>query len=211
MSESLNKSRVLGVLAGRDLSADVIFAWAKSADFVVAADGAANQLNDVEIIPNIVIGDMDSIAEGTLINQSTVMCITDQNTTDCDKMFDFLCASGYPSVTVCGLEGDAIDHMIGSLLSAARSTLEIRFVTRTGMAWIIRKGNSQRFCVPVGSRLSLLPLVECSDVELLGTEWEILHKSLNPLGFVSLSNRVVDEVIVSIGTGTAVLFISHPS
>lgn len=211
MGETLNKTRALGVLAGRDLPLDALLAWARSADFVVAADGAANTLYEGEFVPDLVVGDLDSIAESTYCVQVEVIRIEDQNQTDCDKLLGLISESGYDSVTLCGLEGDALDHVLASLQSAAKSNLSVRLVTRKGLGWVLRGGEAKVMSLPIGARLSLIPLSDCSEVELLGVEWELRSTLISPLGATSISNRVVGDVKVSLGTGACALFVSDPS
>ena len=211
MSPGLNKRRVLGVLAGRDMPVEQVVAWARSADYVLAADGAANFLAEGDFIPDVVIGDFDSISRNTKDVQKMLVHIEDQNRSDCDKLLDYAQSLGFETITLCAMEGDAIDHIIGSLQSAARSTLEVRVATRRGVIMLLKGAVSASFDVPTKTRVSLLPISNCSGVELTGVEWSLFGTEMSPIGFTSLSNRSVENVSVSIDSGVAALFLSHPS
>ena len=211
MALDLNNVRVLGVLAGRDLPSERVTDWAKTAEIVLAADGGANLLFERGFIPNAVIGDFDSIADSTKDMQQILIHTPDQNQTDCDKLLAYTAESGYKRITLCGIEGDFVDHLLGTLQSAAKSKLEIRLVTRRGVVHLLRGPNSYAFNVPLGARLSLLPITDCSGVELTGSEWTLSDAELSPVGLSSLSNRVLGNVDVAISSGTAAIFFAHPT
>jgi len=207
----LNKKRILGVLAGRDLAADRIAEWARSAEYVLAADGGADILFENGIVPDITIGDFDSIRNSTKDVQHKLVYAPDQDSSDCDKLLSYAAELGYERITLCGAEGDEFDHVIGALLSAARSLLEVRLITRRGTAFIMRGPTRMKLDLILGTRLSLLPITHCSLVTLQGVEWPLVDAELSPLGLVSLSNRTVNHVQVSLSNGVAALYLSHPA
>lgn len=199
-----NAQRVLGVLAGGDVSPTWLANWSNSADLVVAADGGADLLVTAGVPAEIAIGDLDSIQSQSYLRE----CIhnADQDTSDCDKLLSWLHTQGVNKVTLAGVEGDRLDHVLGTLASAARSPLEVRLAMRRGLGWIVK--DSLEVAVLPGELVSLMPLTLCQGVRLSGVQWPLEGVDLDVLGTVSLSNRAMSPLVnVSLETGVAVLFV----
>ncbi|MDR3691658.1 MAG: thiamine diphosphokinase [Fimbriimonas sp.] len=211
MVRTLNKDRILGVLAGQDLNPKRVAKWAESAEFVVAADGGANLLYDEGIIPDVAIGDFDSIYDSTKTAQTTLVHAPDQDTSDCEKLLDYVRSIGGERITLCSVEGDHLDHLMATFHAAAKSPLDVRLVVRRGIVQLLKGPVECFYDLPVGTRLSLLPITVCSIVDLHGVQWPLVDVELSPAGMFSLSNRTTGPVQVSITSGVAALFLSHPS
>ncbi len=210
MPEKLNKPRVLGVLSGGDLPPEKLAAWAHSADIILAADGGANELFLVGVVPAATIGDLDSISNSTKGVQHCLVQDLDQNSSDCDKLLSYAEAQGFAEITLTCVEGDLLDHVLGTLASAARSPLSIRLALRRGIAYVLKGPAAVDLHLPDSTRLSLMPLTDCAGVSLSGVKWPLTDTTLSPMGLVSLSNQASGATQVEVKEGVAVLFLSHP-
>lgn len=197
-------NRVLGVLNGRDMPIDQVLKWAVAADSVYAADGAARPLVETCISP-ILVGDMDSWKGGVPRGIRVEGHPEDQDTTDCDKLLKTVEADGVRDLTLVGIEGDRLDHVLSSLHSCLKSSLNIRIILRRGIGTIVRKGKSVWSTTP-GQRLSLIPLLESEGVTLTGTEWPLDHALLKPGVSISISNIATEmSVGVEMESGACLL------
>ena len=197
-------TKVLGVLAGRDLAPGALEAWLGWADRIVAADGGADLCRAAGKEPDAIVGDLDSIADATGLTPDP-----DQDTSDADKLLARLAREGHRSVTLIGVEGDRLDHVLATLGSCARSTIpDLRLILRTGVGLVGRAGTSGRWTC--AGRVSLIPLGPCR-ATLRGVRWPLENALLDPLGLVSISNRVDPPsggtVELTIHEGAAVLFL----
>lgn len=136
--------------------------------------------------------------------------IDDQNHTDCDKLLALAADLGHPSVTLIGLEGDRLDHLLGTLHSAARARVEVRLAVRDGIGHVLSPGSYRLSALP-GRRISVIPLFRCEEVELRGVRWPLTGSTLRMGEFISLSN-VADEpwVELSFSSGTLVVLQEVP-
>jgi thiamine pyrophosphokinase len=206
-----NSLRVLGVLSGGDNDRELLRRWAQSADRVIAAEAGADLLLDIEVVPHLIIGVMDSISPRGLSSAAKQLLVEDQDTTDCDKLLAQVALEGHSSVTLIGVEGDLPDHVLASLHSAARSNLDVRLAYRRGIGWIVKPHRPRRITTKPGRRLSLLGLEPCEGVHLLGCQWPLENARLGLQDSTSISNRTeADEVTVTIDKGAALLFIEYP-
>ncbi len=209
--------KVLGVLAGRDMPTELLLRWAKSADVLLAADGGADLLLDAGVTPHRVIGDLDSTADPARITELAMREALQlehdagQMRTDCDKLLDLAAREGFEEITLAGVEGDQLDHMLATLHSAARSPLRVRVALRTGVGWVLRDEESLSLPTVPGRRVSLLPLTRTEGVTMRGVEWPLEKSALDPLGKTSISNRSnADLVSIRLWEGALFLFLEMP-
>lgn len=199
--------RVLGVLDGRDMDLELLRAWATSAEYVVAADGAADLLIEVGVPPDLVIGDMDGMTRDP--GGIEVVRDEDPSATDCDKLLRWVRQHGHTSFTLTNVEGDLLDHMMASLSSCVAFRRTIRIALRRGIGWVFN--GPIQVNVDPGARISLMPLTQCFGVKLHGVQWRLDHADLEPGGRVSISNTATDGFVqAAVTKGTAFLFAEYP-
>lgn len=88
----------------------------KNAITIICCDGAANELIARNIIPTIIIGDMDSISqENKLKYKDIIIQIDDQETNDQTKAIEWAINNGYSDVVILGSTGKREDHTIGNI------------------------------------------------------------------------------------------------
>jgi thiamine pyrophosphokinase len=204
------KQRVLAVLAGADMSIELLRKWARDADVVAAADSGADLLLAAQVRPQIVVGDMDAVSEEALATAEQVIRIVDDETTDCDKLLAYLEEQGHEEITLACVEGDLLDHALASTQSALRSNITVRLALRRGIAWILKPSSPVR--VPAGrtGRVSLLPLTAVEGASLSGVAWPLDGVKLSPDGRLSISNKAVGaEIEARVEGGAALLFVEY--
>ena len=86
----------------------------KSSDMIIAVDGAANTLIDNGIIPNVAVGDFDSIDSSSKDNITTIVHMENQNKTDLEKTLDWCIDHNYLCLSIFGISGQSEDHFLGN-------------------------------------------------------------------------------------------------
>jgi len=163
------------------------------APVVVAADGGADRLLRLGVMPEAVIGDFDSLSEAAraAIPQARQHPMAEQATTDFDKALRSVDA---PLVLALGFAGARLDHGL-----AAMNTL----VQRAGQRCILIGPQDVAFAAParldlaltVGEPLSLFPMGPVTG-RSTGLEWPIKGIGFSPDGTIGTSNRVVARQVV---------------
>lgn len=200
--------RSLGILGGKDVSANMVSLWVQSAEFVIAADQGADLIPVHIRVPDVLIGDLDSVSETGKESAARIIRDGCQETTDTEKLLKFCERESLGQVTLLGVEGDLLDHVLANLYCIAKTELDVRLALRTGMMWSVRSAQPRSLAVPVGRRVSLLPVESCSGVNLGGVQWPLSNAALAPGAAYSISNRSMSSrVEVSLGSGTALLFV----
>ena len=203
--------RTLGVLAGNDMPILLLKKWAESSKNIFAADAGLDRLIEIGIEPDVVVGDFDSV-RGLEQFQKERSQNSDESTTDVDKLLAIAHERGVGSITLASVEGDQLDHMLATLHSAAKSPLNVRIALRTGIGWILNKGDEVMVETKPGRRVSLVPLEEVSGANLQGVKWPLEGASLHPSGMTAVSNIAAKgQVKASIQIGAAFLFVGFPA
>ncbi len=198
--------RVLGVLDGRDMDPELLHAWATSAEYVIAADGAADLLLDLGVPPDVIVGDMDGMTRSA--GGIEVVRDDDPSATDCDKLLRWVRQHGHSNFTLTNIEGDLLDHVMATLSSCVAYRRTMRIALRRGIGWVF--AGPIQVNVDPGARISLLPLTPCAGVKLHGVQWRLDHAELEPGGKVSISNAATDGFVqAAITRGTGFLFAEY--
>lgn len=202
--------KVLGVLSGRDLSKNLLRKWADSADVLLAADGGADLLLEVQKKPDRIIGDFDSVTQDALASGAILHKLEDQTRTDCEKMLDVADSLGYREMTLVGVEGDQLDHVLATLNAALSTRIRIRMGLRTGIGQVVESGETVAFSTKPGRKVSVLPLLPTL-ASLRGVEWPLDTVRLIPGIFWSASNRSNGaEVVVEVSEGAVIVTLEVP-
>ncbi len=108
-----------------------------NAKYVVCCDGGADAYIEKGFIPDVIVGDGDSIsAENRERFSDIIFYIPDQETNDQTKAINFLISKGYKTIAIVGATGKREDHTIGniSLLSDyKRMGVDVRCYTDYGV------------------------------------------------------------------------------
>jgi thiamine pyrophosphokinase len=132
---------------------------------VIAADGGARVALAYELYPQVVIGDMDSIAPEMLavleVHGAEIHGYRrEKDETDLELALRFAAEQGAQAIRVIGAVGDRLDHTLSNialLALPALAGLDVRLVARGQMAWLAAPGECVLEGAP-GDTVSLLPM-----------------------------------------------------
>ncbi len=187
--------------------------WVGSAEILIAADGGADSILAAGFKPDAIVGDLDSLSEAARLCGCELHKITDQNYTDCDKLLRYVQDRELLPITLAGIEGDRIDHVLGSLYSVAASGIHdrISLAFRRSLGWIVGPGIHLRPCEP-GRVVSLIPLITCANVRTGGLKWPLTGQTLEAGGLTSVSNQATaSEISIGLDRGSLLLTVEHDS
>lgn len=109
----------------------------ESGKLVVCCDGGANEYIRQGNVPNLIIGDGDSLNDEYKEKfRNLVMVVDDQETNDQTKAVNYLISKGITKIVIVGATGKREDHILGniSLLSEyQKAGAEIKMLTDYGI------------------------------------------------------------------------------
>lgn len=175
------------LLGGGDVAPEDLAEALALAPVVVAADGGADRALAHGVMPEAVIGDLDSLSDAARarIPPGRLHCIEEQETTDFDKA---LRSTEAPFVLGLGLAGPRLDHTLAALNVLARHPgRRCLLISRRDVTFLCPPELSLRLAP--GSRLSLFPLGEVRG-ESRGLVWPVDGIAFRAEGRVGTSNAV---------------------
>ncbi|MDO5606622.1 MAG: thiamine diphosphokinase [Paracoccus sp. (in: a-proteobacteria)] len=172
------------------------------APLLVAADGGADQALAMGHLPELAIGDFDSISAGARmrLGEGRLAHIAEQDSTDFEKALRHIRA-GF--VLAVGFTGRRLDHTLAAL------NVMIRHRDRPV---ILLGGEDITFAAPArlelpvaaGTRLSLFPLGPAQG-ESEGLRWPIDGIAMTPAGRIGTSNEATGPVSLRMDGPMAVI------
>ncbi len=190
------------IVAGAPVDDSPAYALAiDAAGFVIAADSGADLCVALGRLPDLFVGDADSVSAHTLarLRESGVESIfapTDKDLSDLDLALDAARERGDRDVLVLAAWGGRADHelaVLGSLFDHA--DLEPRLAEPGRFdAWLLAAGARESVTLSApGRTFSLMagPLGTVASVD--GARWPLHRVRLEPLSRRGLSNEVAEE------------------
>jgi len=175
---------------------------ARRCAMLVCADGGARHARSLGLIPDAVVGDMDSLARPLPRSwaQTFFCCDFDENASDFDKALDFVRRTGCRRVYVAGLLGGRLDHSLVNLALARRfgARPELVIVDR-GVAALLGPGRRRLRCRR-GELVSLLAANSAARVSISGVRYP-LARAVLAAGSRGLSNRALGPVTLTVHSG----------
>jgi len=168
------------------------------APFLVAADRAADRLATWGLMPEAVIGDMDSIRDlaAWKAGPARILHLTEQDTTDFEKCLYATEAPGYLAV---GFTGRRMDHSLAVCHALMRyPTKRVVLLGEVEAIAAVPAGAVLSLAVEVGARISLFPMGEATGIHSRGLTWPVKGLTLAPGRQIGTSN-IADEPRVELG------------
>jgi thiamine pyrophosphokinase len=182
---------VLLLCNGEPPSRGLVRRLARHAALIVAADGGANVAKEYGIVPDVIVGDLDSVSRATRrhFRNSLTLYVGRQDNTDLEKALDYIAAEGRHEVVIVGATGRRIDFTLGNLSVVWNYTafMDISFV---GDGWsAMAVGKRTVVTAPKGTTVSLIPFGTCEGVSLRGLQFPLTN-AIMKVGKIGVSNVV---------------------
>jgi thiamine pyrophosphokinase len=176
---------------------------------LVAADGAALKLRERGILPDVVIGDLDSVGDfrEVLIAEGVeVIEEPSQELNDFEKGLRWVIARGELSATVIGIGGGMTDHALNNFSVLARYARSIRLSVRDEESIGYAVHDAIVLNASPGDRLSLIPLPRAR-LTTTGLVWELDDEVLGFGEREGGSNRAAERIVtVRVTEGVVLVF-----
>ena len=182
--------------------------------FIVAADGGANKLKKNGIIPDLIIGDLDSVSSSTLKHfgkKGTQIKETyDQNKTDFEKSLIYCLKNGKDEIKVFGSLSMRPDHTLNnfSILKRYYKRADIKLITEEFEIFFIEK--NFKFSYKCGEIISLLAIPRADNVTTTGLEYSLKNERLEfGVREGTLNKSVSEKITIRFKSGNILLFKKH--
>ena len=146
----------------------------KKVDVIIAADGGSNHCKKLKIIPNYIIGDLDSVDEKTLLYflKKGVIVIkdTDQNKTDLQLAIDLAKEIKTKEFILLGVISTGIDHTLANIL-CLQKLKNAKIIDDKNEIFYVN--NKIEITGKKGQIISVISLTDVSGLTYSGLKWNV--------------------------------------
>lgn len=187
-------------------------------DFLICADGGANSAALSGRMPDLLIGDLDSISPENLSGCETAGCVIERHSCEKDETdleLALLRAEekanlvGVQDIWLYGASGNRIDHFLGSvalMLAYARKGYRIRLVDPEHEMWVLQ--GREEISALKGQEISLIALSERAVVTTEGLYYPLEQGVLFQDSPRGISNVFLDgEAMIEVHEGWVMVVI----
>ncbi len=172
--------------------------------FLIAADGGLEKLQTDHILPDLVIGDFDSI-ESTPSGDNVLSFPREKDDTDTMLAIKEALRRGYDRIYISGGFGGRLDHTVAnlqSLIFAVKLGAEA-FLCGEGETVTILSGGSAEFSERCRGKISLFCFGDsASGVTIEGLKYTAAGASLSNMFPIGVSNEFIGEkAVISAASG----------
>lgn len=166
----------------------------------IAADSGIHAALKAGRKPLSIIGDMDSVNDlASLPADIRQIKLSGQDDTDFEKCLNLIVA---PLIVGIGFIGSRFDHSLAAMHALAATSNQSDLLLVGADDIILRVRGDIALRLPVGKRVSVIPLAKQSFIASSGLAWPLdgLHMEFGQA--IGISNRVLDEdITITAGAG----------
>jgi thiamine pyrophosphokinase len=187
--------------------------------FVVAADSGLDLAEQVGIVPDLVVGDFDSVTPDALDRArrrgiEVVEFPTAKDRTDLELAFEAVLSRGVDRLVVLGGGGGRLDHLVANIALLARLDIGIEAWLDDQFATVLAVGASGPGVfsarLAAGGTLSVLAWGGPAIVSETGVLWPLDHHRLEAGSTLGVSNESLGgEVEITVHEGRAVVILPN--
>jgi thiamine pyrophosphokinase len=187
---------------------EIPMGYLEKADVIVCCDGSAGSLLNIGMVPDAIVGDMDSLSGELKERFSDRIFVDDtQETNDLTKAVEWCHASGYDEITIVGATGKREDHTIGniSLLAEYSEYVNVKMVTDTGIFLPFRK--SCKIETLPGQQVSIFSVSQETEITSSGLRYPLFKRKLKNWWEATLNEAIGDTVELNFEGGAVLVFV----
>lgn len=208
-------SKAILVASGNIVSIDLFNRIYDKNDYIIAIDGGLDYLIDINIEPDILIGDLDSLSKNRLAMLENIkierkIFDSDKDLTDMQIAINFAIELAYDEIIIFGGIGSRIDHTLANIFllnSYFEKNIRIKLIDENNYIYLLN-GNNELKNIP-NFNLSILPIKEGTSICLQGVKWPLNNHILKYQESLTVSNKIIEnKAKISIKNGPCLIIYS---
>ncbi|MGO1819323.1 MAG: thiamine diphosphokinase [Senegalia sp. (in: firmicutes)] len=202
-----------GNFIDKELALDLI----NNADKIIAADGAGKYLYELNRLPDVLIGDFDTLEANILeyfrkkdVDIHEFLPVKDKS--DLELAIDLATEYSAKEIIIIGALGSRMDHSLSNIMllfHILEKGIEVKMIDDKNEIMPIK--NEIKIKKGKYEYISLLPILEDLDgVELIGLEYEFSNLKLKRTSTRGISNRFKEkEAKIKVKSGMGLVILSN--
>jgi thiamine pyrophosphokinase len=178
----------------------VTFLYKKGYDKLICADGGANSALKLNLVPDYIIGDLDSISKETLnyySGKSEIIRITRQNDTDVEKCLKFAIRQKNEECVLLGGIGNRLDHSFCNLGIVLKFSDKIKIKVISDKSILTVEMGSVLFNTIPNEIISLYAFNDKTFISSKGLKYP-LNKDILPFGSKESTSNIATSTEVQL-------------
>lgn len=186
-SEILRFDVPVVLVGGGDMDAAVLRCLAGRGAALVGVDGGADVIAATGLMPQAIIGDLDSIADAAgWPGDVRILRIEEQMTTDFEKA---LYATRAPLTIAMGMTGRRFDHTLAALHVVTRYAADRKIIIVDGADLALALSGPFAFAVAAGDKVSVHPLLPIRFRHSTGLRYDLAGLAMASGTMIGTSNQ----------------------
>ncbi|MFZ4592478.1 MAG: thiamine diphosphokinase [Ignavibacteria bacterium] len=188
--------------------------YCKPGDYVICADGGANGIAKSGIVPNIILGDLDSITTANLNyfrkKGVEIRKISEQDTTDFEKALFYILENNLNNLIVFGAVSSRPDHTLNnfSILKRYYKILDVKMIDKEFEIFYVK--NNVSFKSVPGKTVSFMAMPVAKGITTKGLKYSLKNETLEfGIREGTLNKTSAKTVNLSFKSGHLLLFIGR--
>lgn len=216
-----NQARIAVIIANALVSAPrLLLRWTRAATLIIAADGGCRHCRGLGIVPNVLVGDLDSTTEEDLIafreqGVEVLRYPPRKDQTDLELALDLALERDADQIVVFGALGLRWDMTLGNLMILTKvrsSQASIKLLDGPTEIGLVRGGDRVMIVDRLGAQVSLIPAGQAvRGVTLEGFEYPLFNRDLEAGSTLGISNIVRREsATIEVHAGLLFCVVTNP-
>ena len=202
------------MFAGGDFHIDDPGMACVTPDIVIGVDRGIEHCLSVGIVPDVLIGDFDSV-DGSVLHDSrlshseTIRHPARKSSSDLELALRWLVNTDIERVVLLGISGGRSDHHLFNWMLPMQQAwpFSIELIDKSGYAYKVNAKYPLNISARPGQTISLIPMPDASGVTTSGLEYALQDATLTTGSTLGLSNVAVSETVsVSVSAGQLLAF-----
>ena len=178
----------------------------KEINLKICVDSNLSIFRELDIEPDVIIGDIDTVEINTANSESTIVVVEDQNQTDLEKSLNYCIAENIKNIYIIGATGERDDHNLANILIAQRYSdiLNIEIVTNYFQIFFVNE--SKEILEKKHRNLSMISLIADNRITTSGLKFNLSDQKLNSFSH-GISNQIIADKCLIKAKEKLILFI----
>ncbi len=192
----------------------IISKFLKNNPYIICADGGANKIKKFKIVPDIILGDLDSIKKDTKVYftkmKTVIIKIDEQDTTDFEKCLLYCTENDLNNIFIFGAISTRSDHKLNnfSILKRYYKVLKIKIIDDKFEIFFI--DNSIEFDYKIGKVISFLAFPIAKRINTVGLKYPLDNEDLEfGVREGTLNSSESEKITINFSEGDLLLFKKH--
>ncbi len=209
--QSFNETKIVILADGTFPSHYKALKKLKNADFIIACDGASDKLLNYGKIPNLIIGDLDSVSKEILAKyKDIILKVARQDNTDLMKAMDWCVEKGVKEVVILGATGGREDHTIGNLFSIMTYASKLRLQLYTDTGYFVTLDRTATLKTYAGQQISLFSQPQKMRITTEGLKFPLNNEALPHLHSGTLNEAEGENIKLIFEEGVLLVYRVYP-